>query len=807
MLTKYYLHIDGEAIELNDDCLKNWADIKCSYKRDSYGGVVRSFSSEFEFCGLAFAKLMELYFRKGFLSEAEISVHTSDNNWQYSERFRCPLDFTTIEFDDETVTLNSVDNSLAAYISANKSTTYELEVGKDVATDGVFYFDRIPMTENVLYEFTQGTSYEDYSDITVYFRDNRRVWVGSIHSEVSVGGSILWKDDQEDEVDSYCLQAYKNTLVKLSYDIAWNISKENSNGDVNVYVRILRNGVVITPDNGLIARIRPRDYYNVGYYDTIRDLLAKYPEPQQTWWANVAGLCYIPQSNGQGGYMWVNSMQTPTAYFNEKSQGEVLLDLHEGDRVYIDGTIQGGSFAYTRFTKSEMLFEWLSVGEPCEIPVITPKEACDAMLRRIGRGNINAYCEISMHDPRMANTYLMAAESIRDIKGAKYYGSFNAFCDWMSATFGYIYEIGEKKPSPYVAKRYAKWEYYTVETLLEGKYSGHPLPENIYYSERYGRFGYKANNRFYTMWTGSEDYWEDGSPRKDILFKFTKLADDGETEYEEMMTYSPIDGFVPYRFADEDVFKPYQVVTFRHRSEVFKDYGGKTINGVTEFKYSVDDSAIYSEVKVGYSDKNYDSINGRDEFNFMNVYTTKCTSGKTLTLESKYRADSYGIEFSAQKRGQDTTDSTSDKDVFFALLTPDYDYLVADRNIPMSGTLTEYVFNGAFSPMACAEANKGYIAMMSNPLALEFASSGGNSDVTIDGVRVSDNLTLEGNLLTCGQIECKTGDIEAPTDLNEPIFIIHRGVRYTCYLMEVDYAYAKAESANYKLVVKNIEAI
>ena len=49
MRTKYILHIDGTDYELRDDDLENWEQIKCSYKRASFDGVVRSFSSQFEF--------------------------------------------------------------------------------------------------------------------------------------------------------------------------------------------------------------------------------------------------------------------------------------------------------------------------------------------------------------------------------------------------------------------------------------------------------------------------------------------------------------------------------------------------------------------------------------------------------------------------------------------------------------------------------------------------------------------------------------------------------------------------------------
>jgi len=42
-----------------------------------------------------------------------------------------------------------------------------------------------------------------------------------------------------------------------------------------------------------------------------------------------------------------------------------------------------------------------------------------------------------------------------------------------------------------------------------------------------------------------------------------------------------------------------------------------------DLSYSVDTGVIYSSVNIGYDSKDYDSINGRDEFNFNNTYTTR----------------------------------------------------------------------------------------------------------------------------------------------------------------------------------------
>ena len=118
-------------------------------------------------------------------------------------------------------------------------------------------------------------------------------------------------------------------------------------------------------------------------------------------------------------------------------------------------------------------------------------------------------------------------------------------------------------------------------------------------------------------------------------------------------------GFVPV-IGDEKV-------TFVHRDTLFQDTEIKDLQDSTsDLEYNVNAGLVYSGVKVGYDKQDYDSVNGRDEFRFTNEYTTGITlTDNVLELVSPYRADAYGMEFLAEKRGEDTTDSDSDNDIFF----------------------------------------------------------------------------------------------------------------------------------------------
>ncbi|WP_430900459.1 MULTISPECIES: hypothetical protein [unclassified Paraflavitalea] len=87
----------------------------------------------------------------------------------------------------------------------------------------------------------------------------------------------------------------------------------------------------------------------------------------------------------------------------------------------------------------------------------------------------------------------------------------------------------------------------------------------------------------------------------------------------------------------------------------------------TNFIYKVATDLLFSSIKIGYPNFTYENVNGKAEFNTTQTYTSPIKRvNKTLELVSKYRADSYGYEFIRVKGvGKDTTDLTTDNDVFF----------------------------------------------------------------------------------------------------------------------------------------------
>lgn len=263
-------------------------------------------------------------------------------------------------------------------------------------------------------------------------------------------------------------------------------------------------------------------------------------------------------------------------------------------------------------------------------------------------------------------------------------------------------------------------------------------------------------------------------------------------------------GFVPV--VDDGAKK----VTFVHRDSLFKDTEVKDLgDSCTEFQYSIDTGMIYARVRVGYDKVDYDSVNGRDEFRWTNSYETGVTlTDKSLKLISPYRADAYGIEFLAAKRGEETTDDGSDSDVFMAgaeLNDVGSRYeLIRGGEYAVEGVISpETMFNAMYSQRFMIAANAKYLGVFTGKL--EYASSEGNSEVSVGGVSEKADVLLPERLFTVGKLSVETGDTSQPSDLGGYVSVERNGVAYKGYIESASYSYGKEKSVRYDLIVKDVE--
>ena len=90
-------------------------------------------------------------------------------------------------------------------------------------------------------------------------------------------------------------------------------------------------------------------------------------------------------------------------------------------------------------------------------------------------------------------------------------------------------------------------------------------------------------------------------------------------------------------------------------------------------------------------------------------------------------------------------------------------------------------------------------------MGLRFASSDGNTDVTIDGVKGNDNLTLSDRLFSIGEAEFSSPDVDVDLDVNALYEVEVDEIIYRGFLKEVSFNYARPESVKYKLILREVE--
>lgn len=281
-----------------------------------------------------------------------------------------------------------------------------------------------------------------------------------------------------------------------------------------------------------------------------------------------------------------------------------------------------------------------------------------------------------------------------------------------------------------------------------------------------------------------------GIPEAKLYTSYTKFVNWMEAEF----------GFV-------QVIKG-NTVLFVHRDDLFSNNNAKDLGSdFSDFEYKVEESRMYSRIKVGYDKQDYENTNGRDEFRFTTEYSTGITiTDNVYELISPYRADAYGIEFLVQKRGKDTTDDESDNDVFFVganLTQGDKEYKLIRTGWDVSGVLDpKTMFNSMYWQGAMLKANAGYIGMFTK--ILRYSSSDGNSDVSVNGVGMKDDFNIKDGIITCGDVSFTTFDDDIPQTDDETIKIQKDGLVYEGYIKEVSSVIERNDGVKYDLFVHSI---
>ncbi len=877
MLTKYYIEIDGTKQEIPQRCIKNWDEIKCVYKRADFSGVTRSFTSQFEFVGEMYEKLMTLYLRDGVNAHATLSLFTITDNWEWEEQFSSELDFSSIVWDNNILKINCIDDSLASMIKARKGTKYEFVVGQDIPVADKLVYDRLLMPNSVSHEIMSNGDESDGNSILGGHKDGSVVIKGAsgltrlptyvVGNAETYENSPIEFDDESDKSGSYFLKIINSTTnlivdIEINYfDNACPLGAYVKNAEIylmkfdeanpNINSNYVNLGTVFKTNQTQFAA-HNRTY--VGCYPSLSALKKAHPNPAQDVYAVIGksnllkdceAVYFTPITLNvrtewvQGARSFTGPRGNEIAYCGEhRFLSSFDLSNYKAGSMFalVYKCTMGWDHWYDprselHFSiKSKIHTKWESRAKPISIDALNPTSVLSALINRISDNKLNITTNIARSDVRLPKTYLFAAESIRNLPGAKLYTSFNDFSDWMETVFGYTYYIGPRNKA-----QFQRTQEYSLEWAIAAN-------DHLLHSQCPGGFGhqvvlvkdqpyfavlgddYNADNtsNFYTRWNGSEDF-NDPITRKVRLDTLFYDADYNQGIYFDsdynLHTFS---GDVNKGIRDS------QSINFVPRKELFTVEKCIKLQHIRDLKYTLNTGIAYSSLIIGYEKQEYEAECGRDEWNFSAQYTTGVDKlEKRLTLISKYRADCYGFEFLSQERSKDTTDNKSDNTVFFVHCMIEEEEqtgtsdsrgdsegdeiseithsLYCDRSVVIVGALSDTVFNGEYAPYRCAQSNGTFIAAALCPMTLKFASFDGNTDVCVDGILGNDDIPLSDQLFSLGEVSFISSDIDTKLDVNAIYEVESNGIIYRGFIKEASFRYTNNEAINYKLIVKDIE--
>lgn len=700
MLTKYTITIGATEYDVPEECLKNWGDISFSLKRTDFSGVMRSYSAEFVFVGAIRELLWGAYLAQGVKAAATIAVYTYTDTHEWEKQHEAALDFSTLEDDGHKLSINALDDTLAARLKSMKGQKWQFPISQfetvSVQIERMSFANcakyTLPNPSNVAgivdarvdntastvisteyVEPTDASSGYDGRPVQRHFASINK-YGATIHISVQasvrcyLNPSYSAMPNPDDHIAEMLLGVWDGTLsvprfVSHATLFDNDISKKRISGIVrNLWVGKLNHRNYATLDELKAAAAESGD----GIFPGTFGIVGSATYPNESYWTDNDVYEY-------DGSTW-SLMGQPALYYKDRALSathtftDLLPDKHFPMLQLTYGMI---------YTDATMTMTW---SDPARIGYayygIRPLQLLQAIV-----GSIDVAASASIAEDSaglLAKTYLFPAESLRRMAGAKVYSTFQQFAEWMSAVFGYTYRI-----------------------------------------------------------VGNE-------------------------------------------------------VQFVHRSAVFNASIVKSIDSFSDFKYTINDNLIYSEVDAGYSKKEYGEINGKLETNFTNYYATGFSlNDKKLSLISKYRADAYGIEFALRKgeKSGDTTDDRNDEDVFFAF---------ADL---VNGSLLNSIGdNTAYAPSVCVANNAGYIAAMGNGVAftLSMTSSDGNNELA------DISIPAGAALFSIGEVEFSTDDMTEPADLNGLVSVERDGYRYTGFISEATARYGRQNGMEYTLIAKDI---
>lgn len=424
--------INGISYEATDD-LKNWDDFELAYKRSDYDGVLRSFSTKFEFVNRSYNLLKEEYSKNYLSSSAGIAFYKRNNSWNWDKVFQCALDFSSYSDDGYTISINAIDDTLAAIIKAKRNIQYEYLVSE--LKPQSLYYDGLKFQYEAKY-VSGGTTVEDDANLQyIQFHGALQAEGGTRPATVSFPVYIL--DNSE--------------LPKRDSPLVFTDEPFTTDGSVQIFAEALSN-IDITLKLSFSFYVTADNAHGTAYADVV---------------------LFVKRANGDLARfgVWRHIAGNIPTIVSEL----INISLNSGDSIGMDLLLYNSATPITMTWTTYLRDFSLSVNfqsriNPVNIDVLLLTTVAEKLLESMTDSSdysvdIYNYVPGGITRSRLSSCFIMPAESARNLPNAKLYTSFKKFCEFMEAEFGYVLVVEGNNVT--FIHRYALFDNYVVKDLSD----------------------------------------------------------------------------------------------------------------------------------------------------------------------------------------------------------------------------------------------------------------------------------------------------------------------------------------------------
>lgn len=415
----YYLRVfEGDFIDVTQN-IENLDSLENVLSRDGVSGVISEVSFEISFVLSAKDFVKDIFFRKGLYGKALLKIYRRgnfDNDYKLIKDIN--LDFSTYQEYADRVTVEAAKFDLLEIINSEGKTKYEVPVS-EISDTKKWKYERMNFINNGVYELVT-------SDMTVAQITDLIAFSLNLSSSELVPG---------EEID---FVSQTLTYGKTNYFI------QNNGESVNMHIKMMFKFIFegeIKVHNPFETEIDKNSLLSIQLYRLSSE--GNFKESIKSWFLTPETLSIDGEKYTGIFSDTMNVDKIVTIEPNER----ICLGFSSVNNMSMAVTIQSGYYRFEsleEYNKPILTAYYTTKSQKShKIDIIDPTTLMQHYLNEMSGVNGLFSVQINWSESNY-KTMLIAAESIRQIPGAKLYGSPNDFFDWMKV-LGYEYDIDGTK--------------------------------------------------------------------------------------------------------------------------------------------------------------------------------------------------------------------------------------------------------------------------------------------------------------------------------------------------------------------------